>query len=70
MLQVGSDKSTLFVRGGVVGRIDRPGSLRMVIIIAPLCEMVGKFVAWEVSTSIFKVNDDKLFVFVFRVQQR
>jgi len=64
VLHVGSDKPTLFVRGGVVGRIDCPGSLWMVIVVAPLCEMIGKFIAWEVRAGIFEIDDNKLFVLV------
>jgi hypothetical protein len=40
----------------------------MVIVVTPLCEMVGEFKSWEISTSILKINDNKLFVLVLRVQ--
>jgi hypothetical protein len=66
MLHVGFDKSMLFLRTWVDGRVDGPRPFRMVIVIAPLCKVVGKFEAWEVSTSIFEINDYKLFVFVLR----
>lgn len=68
MLHVGSDESILFFGGGIVGWIDGPGSVRMMIVVAPFCKVVGKFVAWEVGTSIFKVNDNKLFMLVSWVQ--
>jgi hypothetical protein len=67
-LHVGSDKPTLLFGSRIIRRIDRPRSLWMVIVVTPLCEMVGKFKSWEISTSIFKINDNKLFVLVLRVQ--
>ena len=41
----------------------------MVVVVAPLCEMVGKFEAREVGASIFEINDNQLFVLILWMQQ-
>lgn len=68
MLHIGADKSTLFLGSGIIGRIHGPGSLRMVVIVTPFCEVVGELEAWEVSTRILKINDNDLFVLILWVQ--
>jgi predicted transcriptional regulator len=68
MLHVGSNKPALLFRVGVIRRIDRPSTLRVVVVVAPLCKVIGEFKAWEISISIFEVNDDQLFVLVSWVE--
>lgn len=41
-------------------------SFGIVIIIAPFRKVIGKLKAWYISTGIFKVDDNKLFVLVGR----
>lgn len=39
----------------------------MVIIIAPFREVIGEFKAWEISTCILEIYDNKLLVLVSRM---
>ena len=47
-----------------------PRSCGIVIIVAPFCEMVGKFKTWSVCRRIFEVNDDQLLVSVLGEEKR
>lgn len=38
----------------------------MVVVVAPLGEVVGEFEAWEIGTGILEINDNQLFVLILR----
>ncbi len=40
----------------------------MVVVVTPLCKVVGELEAWEVGTSILEINDNKLFVLILGIQ--
>lgn len=67
MLHVSSDKAPLFIWSRVIRRIDRPRPLRVMVIVTPLCKMIGKLKPGEVGAGIFEVNDNELLVLVFGV---
>lgn len=68
MLHVGSNKTALLFKLGVISRIDRPSSLRVMIVVAPLCKVIGEFIAWKISIGIFEINHHQLFVLISRVE--
>lgn len=40
------------------------------VIVAPLCKVIGKLQSGHIGIGIFKVNNDKLFVLISWVQER
>lgn len=64
VLDVCFQKAVLFFFCGVVCLSEGIGSVGVVVVIAPFCEVVCEFEARDVGGRIFKVDDYELFVFI------
>lgn len=62
MVDVGFDEAALFFFGGVVLGVAGVGSNRVVVVVAPFCEVICEFEAAGVGGGVFEVDDDELFV--------
>ena len=64
VVDVRADEVTLLFEGWVAVCVACPGFIGIVIVVAPFCEMVGKFKAGGVGGCILEINDYELFVVV------
>lgn len=70
MLDISLQEDLLLVRSRIPTSVAGKRSNRIVIVVSPLGEVIGKLNAWRVRAGIFEINDDKLLVLVGRLQQR
>jgi len=52
------DEAVLLFGSRVFGGVASIRLNRIVLVICPLREVIGKLVAWDVGSSIFEVDDD------------
>jgi hypothetical protein len=69
VVNIGFDEASLFFFSGVVIGITGVRGDRVVVIIAPFCEMVCELETRCVGGGVFKVDDNKLFVGVGWVEE-
>jgi hypothetical protein len=62
------DKTMLLLGGRVLGGVACMRLYRVVIVVSPLCEMIGKLIARNIGSGIFKVDHNQLLVFISRLQ--
>lgn len=64
MVEICADEPALFLSGGIIFSITRLGLFLVMVIVAPLREVVCEFKAQRVGGSIFEVDDYELFMSV------
>lgn len=64
MIDVGPDKPALLVNVGILGGVANMRVPRVMIVVCPFGEMVGKLKSWNVGTGILKINNNQLLVLV------
>ena len=66
MLKVCANESTLLVGLGICCRVAGPGRRRIVVVVTPLCKVIGELKAWCIGIGILKVNDYELLMLIRR----
>jgi hypothetical protein len=70
VVDISLDKPALLVRGGVIGRVARVRTGRVVVVVGPLREVVGELEAARVGGCVLEVDDYELFVLVGGLEER
>ena len=65
VIDIGANKTSLFFKRRVSVCIASPGLGRIVVIVAPFCEVVGEFKSGCVCGCILKINDNELSMGIF-----
>ena len=66
MIDVGADEIALLLEGWVAFCFAGPGSVGVVVVVTPFCEVVGEFETGRVGGGVFEVDDYQLLVVVCR----
>lgn len=69
MVYICPDESLLLFKARITIGVASKRSHRVVVVVHPLREMIGKFVSSSVGTCVLKVNDNELFVLVGRLKE-
>lgn len=69
MVDVCPDEALLLLQRRIAVGVAGIGHHRVVIVVHPLCEMVGKLVASRVGRCILEVNDNQLLMLVGGLQE-
>lgn len=69
MVHVCPDEALLLLKAWVTISVAGKGNHWIVVVVHPFREMVGKLEPGGVGSCVFKINDDKLFVLVCRLQK-
>lgn len=71
MVEVGFDEAVLLLRRGIVA-LSAAGVRggRVVVIVGPFGEVICELKSRQIGRGVFKVDDDKLLVFILRLQKR
>lgn len=69
MVHVCPDEALLLLEAWVPIGVAGKGNHRIVIVVHPFREMIGKLEPGGVGSCVFKVNDDKLLMLVCRLQK-
>lgn len=66
MGDIGFDKTALLFGCWIDFLVDRVRNFRVMIVVAPFCEVICELEAWNIGIGVFEVDDDKLLVLVSR----
>lgn len=69
MINVGTNKASLLLDGGIIVRVARPWFVGIVVVVAPFREVVCEFQTRGIGGCVLEVDDYELFVCILREEK-